>query len=454
MNNSTNQQTNPPSNPPTTHTNNLQAILSNDQHTTILQSFQNPRVRDIYRNNRVIVDGHRLLPSSTGNIISRQEHNFDGERYPSTNISSPANISSPTNISSPANISSSANISSLATTNNLIETFDCPICLDSVDVNNKCILDCNHEFCNLCVTNHILTSLGNISDMIPVKCPMFSSGCDFLITQDFKNIDTLISSENKNKLEKYTLLKQHIPPENLRYCPNPTCQLPYEFTDNISSSPPTFENSFRYNTICFDCNTHICTFCNTFSHPGISCTTAQRHNQTQNEENNQYIEKYCKHCPHCNAVVQKLQTPEQEEYERVTGMSGGTQDCHHMTCDSCKQDFCWFCLKIYQSTRYYHPECPTSDCNIRFTKSYPHIIGLPPAVFRYIELITYNQYPNQINNTKIFNILNTYVILSTPHDKNPQNTVTIHCDQDGIIKRFNSSLGNFTFKQENKANFT
>ena len=341
-------------------------------------------------------------------------------------------------------------------TNYSSETFDCPICLDSVNISQKFELECKHAFCYTCMGNTIRSAIGNISDMIPVKCPMFTSNpsCNQLITTDTNNIDRIISQSDKEKLEKYTLLKQHIPIENLRYCPNPSCQLPYEFLGHMNSTPPSVDEAFLYNIVCFDCQTTICTFCNSFSHPGISCMTAQRNNSQQDSENNQYIEKFCKRCPHCNSVVQKLQTPEQEEYERVTGMSGGTQECHHMTCSACNQDFCWFCLKIYQSTRYYHPECPTADCTIRFTKSFPNIIGLPPTIFRYVELIIYNQYPDIIHESKSYNLLNSHFLLTNPYDKTTQNTVTVHCTLDGIIQKFNSSVGDFTFKQENKATFS
>lgn len=425
--------------------NSLPDSLSNTDRNNIIDSLQNPRVRDIYRNNRIIFNGHRLLPNDNGSLTSfpdpptnsiNHSHENDGFRQPTSNL---------------------LPLPPIPNNQTVTETFDCVICLESVSVDQKCQLDCNHTFCKTCIGNTIRSALGNISDEIPVRCPLFASSdrCSFIITSDFNLIDQLVSQSDKEKLEKYTLLKQHISPENLRYCPNPSCQLPYEFINPYSnSSPPLFTNSFLNNITCFDCETVICTICNTFAHPGISCSTAQRNNSQENQENNQYIQKYCKHCPHCNSVVQKLQTPEQEDYERTTGLSAGTQECHHMTCSACNQDFCWHCLKGYQSTRYYHRECPTADCVIRFVNNFPHIIGLPPTVFKYVELIIYDNYPNDINNSKTYNLLNSHFLLSIPHDKTYQNTVTLHCNQEGVIKKFNAHSGEFTFKQENKGTFS
>ena len=35
-----------------------------------------------------------------------------------------------------------------------------------------------------------------------------------------------------------------------------------------------------------------------------------------------------------------------------------------------------------------------------------------------------------------------------------KNTVTLHCNQEGVIKKFNAHSGEFTFKQENKGTFS
>ena len=200
--------------------------------------------------------------------------------------------------------------------------------------------------------------------------------------------------------------------------------------------------------MCFSCNTSICTQCNSFSHIGISCEAAQpRHNEI---ENRNYISKYCKKCPHCNCIVQKIKTPEQEEYEQRTGMQGGTQECHHMTCDSCKQDFCWICMEGYGQTRYYHVECPTSDIFIRFTGTFPSMIGLPPGQYRYIDILIND---GETRLVKQYNILNRNPLLGAPRDKNNTNTVTIISTPDGIIEKISGKGHELTYRQENKIIF-
>jgi len=409
------------------HNNNQNPNIPRLPQQPSIDFLHNPRVRDIYRNNRIIVDGRRIVPDRNGNITYQND----------------AEILSLPGINRPAPIQ---HVSS--------ETFACPICLDDVSIDFKFTLQCNHNFCKTCLTNTILSALGNVTDEIPIRCPMRTSSqpCDTIITHDLPNIDQLINIQNKEKLERYTLLKMLIDPHNLRYCPNLSCQCPYEFISHDSinnnlSQIPSFINTM----ICFSCNTSICNVCDSFAHPGISCASAQQRNTSELVENSRYINQHCKRCPNCNCIVQKLKTPEQEEYERATGMQGGTQECHHMTCSSCKRDFCWICMQNYNQTRYYHPECPTSDCNIRFVGSWPHIIGLPIGIYRFVDVMI----QNSSNITRLFrqyDLMNQNPLLGSPALKNNDNTVTITCQDNGIVTKMTARGHELTFKQENKAN--
>ena len=393
--------------------------------------LHNPQVRDIYRNNRIIVDGQRIVPSNNGGFTYQNDSEI--LNLPDINVPAPVQpISS--------------------------ETFSCPICLDDISIDFRFTLECDHSFCKTCLTNTILSALGNVTDEIPIRCPMRTSStpCDTIITHDLPNIDQLIDIQNKTKLERFTLLKMHIDPNNLHYCPNLSCQCPYEFiqTDNTHidlSQIPTFINTM----ICFSCNTSICNICDSFAHPGISCNSARQQTTSESVENSRYINQHCKRCPNCNCIVQKLKTPEQEQYERITGMQGGTQECHHMTCSSCKRDFCWICMQNYNQTRYYHPECPTGDCNVRWVRSWPHIIGLPIGQYRYVDVMIQNQHnENERHLFKQYDLMNQNPLLGSPSAKTNSNTITIICQDNGIMLKMTARGNELTFKQENRATLT
>ena len=407
----------------------LNPVLDRQSRETIAASFQNPRVRDIYRNNRIVVDGHRLVPARGGGLTFVQEPEI--AHLPNINDPPPGQA--------------------LSTV-----TFECPICLDTLSISYRIELECSHCFCKTCLTTTIRNALGNIIDEIPIRCPLQSGspGCEYFITHDTPNISNMITLPEKERLERCTLLKMHIAPDKLRYCPNMACQIPYEFVGDTPTMPPTASNNILNTIICFACRTNICTYCDSFSHPTLSCHEAQTTTQQNNHLDSQYFSSHCKRCPHCNCIVQKLKTPEQEEYERITGMSGGTHECHHMTCSACKQDFCWFCVKRYGNTRYYHPECPTADCVVRFIGTWPTIIGLPPGIYKYVDVTCEITRPgNHTTILKQYDLMIQHLLLSAPVGKNVDNTITITCTEDGIMRRMVGRGLEFTYKQENKASF-
>jgi hypothetical protein len=332
---------------------------------------------------------------------------------------------------------------------------ECAICMESYPSVLMFKLECQHIFCRNCIRLQISSALRNVTDSIPIKCPNSNSGCEYLITHDTPGVRAILSIEDFSKLERYTLLKMHIPPDKLRYCPNTVCQMPYEFIGDITQpSEPPRHIDLNLSITCFSCNTKFCSYCNELWHEGISCHDYENLSGSRpDQETQNYLSKYCKKCPHCNATVQKFQNPQQEEYERRTGLSGGTLECHHITCTHCRRDFCWTCLKAYTNRRYYHDTCPNSDCIIHFLGMYPSIQQLPLGRIQNIRLIIYEDDSHQILSQKDYTNNNHFPIIgrSIPFD---DRMVVVHCGRNGIVRRLEARIGDFTFRQENKPTLT
>lgn len=386
----------------------------------IEQELRDPRMREIYQNNRIFLPtGERVLPVNNGGIA------LEGpENHPDITVLEPES--------------------------NIKET--CPICMDDVGINRMAKFDCEHSVCKLCLRNLISSALNNIAEL-PLKCPLFHSGCTTIIDPNKYGIRQLMTQENFNKFERLSILKMHVPDERLRYCPNSRCQMPYELVDaEMPSRPPTVMD-FRFFISCFDCNTHICTYCNDTWHEGLSCEEFQNRTNSENEQTSEYIRNYCKKCPGCNVNVQKIQTREQELYERRTGMAGGTSECHHVTCGNCRRDFCWTCMQIYRGVTYYHENCPNVDCIIDFVNDYPIISHLPLGKIANIKMIIYNE-SNRVVDEKIFHTNNRRRVLDSPNNYRLQeDTVLLHCKNDGIVKKLEGFTGEYSFRQQTKANF-
>jgi hypothetical protein len=80
----------------------------------------------------------------------------------------------------------------------------------------------------------------------------------------------------------------------------------------------------------------------------------------------------------------------------------------------------------------------------------PSISHLPIGQQTYIKLIMYDG--NTIQSQQVFQINNSRAILGArPEQYNIQNkTVIIHCGKDGIVRRLEGLLGDYSFRQNNK----
>lgn len=395
----------------------------------IQNQFQDPRIRDIYRNNRIIMpDGNRVLPGLNGGI-HLQPDPLAREMQPTIRDTRPVDPR---------------------------HARDCPICLETKADFRMINPGCGHLICFACTQTLIITALGNISTQIPIKCPLSTTGCTQMITPYTNGVKQLITVRDYEKYEKYHIIKEYVPHNRLRYCPNSQCGMPFEINDDIVdtiTSPPGKIN-FRLSTNCIECETMICIYCNDYAHPNMSCREFQEKQKNSNDATSEYIKNYCKKCPICKVNVQKQQTREQELHEKNTGLAGGTSECHHVTCGSCKRDFCWTCLKPYTGAVYYHRTCPNEDCLIYFNNKVPIISNLPLGQHTHIKVRIFNIKQETVNE-KIYQINNNQLILgANPNQYTSKNkTVVVHCSQDGVVKRIEGLLGDYSFRQRNKAIF-
>ena len=230
----------------------------------------------------------------------------------------------------------------------------CPICMDEIGIFNSIMLKCKHKLCMNCLKDLISHSISNAQTDIPIKCPLFTEGCESIISCSDEGMFSLCTDENFKKWEYWEIMVSHIPKEHIAYCPYSECGMPYdssEFPDLRKNTEDPSEDPFKYRILCPECTSLFCVRCKTIWQPGHRCRTAiqQISGNTDDDKTSRYIEQHCKMRPNCNAVVEKSQTENQASHERLTGLPGGTEDCHHMTCTNCKKDFAgpvWRCIQV------------------------------------------------------------------------------------------------------------
>lgn len=335
---------------------------------------------------------------------------------------------------------------------------ECPICMERVGVFNSLELGCGHKVCNACVRDLIEHSVANAQTDIPIKCPFFSEDCEEIFSCFFPNAFSLCSQETYRKWERWEIMKTHIPVESIAYCPYPECGMPYDaslFGDISSNAPVTPSNMYKYRVLCPECMSLFCVKCKDVWESNHVCRTVTQiltnavGGSSADEESSKYLQQRCKQCPNCNAVVQKRQTNDQVTYEERYGLSGGTEDCHHMTCSNCKHDFCWTCLKGYRGSVYYHSTCPISDCVITFRGDIPRIIRVPLCV-NLIRVEVVNNDRMDVPNVTWYNTNGMRSVTHTEHRAPEDSSVFLTCDADGVVLSLRGRSGEFTFRQENK----
>ena len=323
------------------------------------------------------------------------------------------------------------------------QTEQCPVCLEQVGIFNSVKLDCEHKICTNCARNLIEFSLANAQSEIPIKCPHFNEDCKGHFTYLHEKAFELCGEENYRRWEYWEIMKTHISDDDIGYCPYPQCGMPYDksFLEDSNDN-----DEFKYRILCPECMSLFCAKCSNIWEPRHVCPDVlEEMNRGSENESNTYIRNNCKNCPNpaCNAIVEKTQTQEQIAHQREKGLSGGTEDCHHMTCTKCKQDFCWTCMKSYRGTNYYHTECPISDCTIMFKNEIPTVIRLPLGTSR-VRIKEGN---------KIEWYTPTGVKIDNPpiNQREPTtNSAFMDCDENGVVKSLRGIHGEYTFRQENK----
>jgi len=190
-------------------------------------------------------------------------------------------------------------------------THYCQTCMEDVPVAETYAMSCGHSFCVDCWGGFLENALMDGPRCVYQKCPEF--GCNELVTEkEVANINVSLLP----KFQSYQL-KSFVDLNKLaRWCPAPDCT-----KIGITKS--------GYGDIKCTCGKSFCIRCGREPHAPVGCAVLERwEDKNANEsETANWILANTKKCPKCFTRIEK------------------NQGCNHMTCQQCKYDFCWVCLK-------------------------------------------------------------------------------------------------------------
>ena len=197
---------------------------------------------------------------------------------------------------------------------------ECGLCYEKISKKDKSnnTLPCGDLYCNHCWFNYLKTLISE-SKVDEIKC--MNHECYDIIPEKFilKHI-----SNDEHLLEKYKRFKKRVEifkDKNKKICPNPDCDSflqKSELTKYVQC-----ENGHEY---CFEC-------------------LKPPHGDEQCNYNidKQFMEwkegKRVKRCPRCKMYTEK------------------NEGCNHMTCVTCKYQWCWLCEGPYNYGHYDSGKC-------------------------------------------------------------------------------------------------
>lgn len=196
----------------------------------------------------------------------------------------------------------------------------CEICLDEdgYDPREMIRMPCGHEFCESCWFGYVNNALDKGPLCVRETCPQ--AGCNELMTEEE------VSRAAPDLLPKFEIyqLRSFVETYGMtRWCPGPGCE-------QVALAPGAggvFADAGGV-AKCNKCETCFCLKCGEEPHAPVTCKDlAMWQEKCRNEsETANWILANTKPCPKCSSRIEK------------------NQGCNHMTCSSCKYEFCWICM--------------------------------------------------------------------------------------------------------------
>jgi ariadne-1 len=196
----------------------------------------------------------------------------------------------------------------------------CEICLDEdgFDADEMIGMPCGHEFCETCWYGFIANALEKGPLCVRESCPQ--AGCREVITE----VEVARAAPDLlPKFETYQLRSFVETYGMTRWCPGPGC----EQVAMARGSGGVFADAGGVAS-CDKCETCFCLKCGEEPHAPVTCKDlAMWQEKCRNEsETANWILANTKPCPKCSSRIEK------------------NQGCNHMTCSSCRYEFCWICM--------------------------------------------------------------------------------------------------------------
>ena len=203
---------------------------------------------------------------------------------------------------------------------NKLNNKECSICFDEIEEKEiqSNTLECGHVCCSQCWTNYFKTLITD-AKVEQIKC--IEHECKEEVPEEF--LLKFIQNDKKliAKYEKFKMRAIIIKDPNKKQCPKPDCESYLE-----KSKKTNYVKCKNGHQFCFECLRP--------PHGSSSCDQLLEKDFLKWKKH-----RVVKKCPRCHIFTEK------------------NEGCNHMTCTSCKYQWCWLCLGQYSYGHYSSGAC-------------------------------------------------------------------------------------------------
>jgi ariadne-1 len=179
-------------------------------------------------------------------------------------------------------------------------------------------LPCQHSYCLTCYRHYLTQKIKEEGEVRQILCA--ASNCKQVI--DEKTIELTVDPETYERYRALSIKAFVDDSENLRWCTAAGC-------DNIvQCSVKKSQLDVIVPSVTCSCGNQFCFGCSLPDHAPCVCFLVKLWLKkcADDSETSNWISAHTKECSKCHASIEK---------------NGG---CNHMTCKTCKFEFCWICL--------------------------------------------------------------------------------------------------------------
>ncbi|KAK0427040.1 hypothetical protein QR680_010035 [Steinernema hermaphroditum] len=235
----------------------------------------------------------------------------------------------------------------------------CDVCIE--ERIETMLFDCGTRACTPCLQTHFFTEVST-NEKFYVSCPGFN--CGRLMDDELVRELLARNEDGKRNFERMIVnnFVESDEREPKKWCPAPNCGRAVKVLQDPSICD--------VNIVRCDCGHEFCFTCLHDRHEPVSCDNLRRwREQTTGDDGTlHWIKAYTKKCPKCQVNIEK---------------NGG---CLHIRCTqaSCRYQFCWVCLKNWQSNS--HEECRGQGTNEQYENTFDRSAASPDRIIPYYKL--------------------------------------------------------------------